>query len=847
MVMYEIEAPVESMGNRSVSPAEAKDDIFKRKTDRLLAMLRSRSHKKECYKAIEELIEYLPGLPTPQKLALIDEASEKSRQFTFSYYRPVLEVMLSVGDDMIVTWIDAGPAEETLNVLIESIKALPPSKRRDDQVDLIGRLIESDAFVSATLRPCFCALSLWQWEEDWLHPVASLPDVLGNVLQSYLTRQLSPFAYCRTLAIQLGRCLFILSEAMKHSVSVKVEPLARFVAHLCSKFSAKDVLDPLVELVNTLTRTSFIARRIWAALMHSLDDRCLEQVLTHLSQWCQSTETFHRLAGVAPFPLNERWRRLLCSKLLFLRGFTNPRIGCNIVSFLAKDPATLTKVGCEMLKVWSEKNALLLTSPEQHEFVTQCLIMALHRLKVEDVAEQRLEWHRILSDGVGHHLESPDLSIRIIGMVVAELCTRIIQPDTPGLHFQYDKSHPLVQKLQSLQSFEDNSNSCEPEDFELFIGKMKASTISSQTSKKTVKPAPSPSRKETTVEERAKRIPEEELDSDDDLEPYDMSEDTEEPKYEAPHYIRDMMEMLGNVHNEAEEHEKQRLALSVSEKIIREQLPREHPSLAKQLLAVLINLQNKYSLPDFYESRRRSLIAVAVSQPTESAEHLGREFYQANYSVVQRIDMLHAINAAAQELSSNPLLAECTPKAGQSKREDWRCEVEQRIERKTRRFFPHSSRLQDPVTFQNRFTPFAGAFFFPLAEKLDRRLVHLSLMDEDFVLLSNLVRTLTTLVHYTGPVPAKQRMARSLLNAVWVLRLHKEVAVREAALTAFIQSLLALSSHQLVANHSLEICEWKDWLIETKEQDPATSVRELASQAASLLAHLLHSAEELAF
>lgn len=844
---------VEIVENQSVSPAETKEqedknkDILKSKIDRVLAMLRSPKHRQECHNILEELIEFLPGPPTPQKLVLIDEASELSRQFTLSHYRPVLEAMLSVDDDIILAWIDAGPAEETLDVLVHSIKVLPPSKRRDDHVDLLSRLIESDAFVWSTLRPCFQRGYSWQWDEDWLLPITGLPDVLGNVLQTYLARQLSPFAYCHTMAIQLGRCLFILSEAMKHSVSVKIEPLARFVTQICAKYSAKDLLDPLAELVNNLTRTNFVARRIWAALILSLDERCLEQVLTHLSQWCQSSEVFHRLAGVASFPLNERWHRLLCSKLLFLRGFTNPIVGRNIVSFLAKDPATLTKVGCELLKVWSERNALLLTSPEQHGFVTQCLIMVLHRLKVEDVAEQRLEWHRILREGVGHHLESPDLSIRIIGMIVAEACTQLIQPDSPGLHFQYDKSHPLVQQLQSLQNpEEEDSTGSESEDFELFIEKMRALTFSSHTSRKAAKPIASTILKAKKVEGKLEKTPADELDSDDDLEPYDMSEDTEEAKYEAPHYIRDMMEMLGNVQNEAEEYEKQRLALSVSERIIREQLPREHASLAKQLLAILIHLQDKYSLPNFHESRRRSLIAVAVSQPAASAEFLGREFYQANYSVVQRIDMLHAINAAAQELSSNPVVGDRAPKAGQSEAEDWRSKVEQRIECKTRRFFPHSSNRQQPVTYQNRFTPCAGPFFFPLAEKLDRRLVHLSLMDQDFVLLSSLIRTLTTIVHCTGPVPARQRMVRSLLDAVWVLRLHKEASVREAALTAFVQSLLASSGHQLIANHSFEIADWKDWLLETMEQDPATSVRELAGQAVSLLAHLLSSGEELA-
>jgi hypothetical protein len=76
---------------------------------------------------------------------------------------------------------------------------------------------------------------------------------------------------------------------------------------------------------------------------------------------------------------------------------------------------------------------------------------------------------------------------------------------------------------------------------------------------------------------------------------------------------------------------------------------------------------------------------------------------------------------------------------------------------------------------------------------------------------------------------------------IWFLRLHREPSVREASLTAFIQSLLSVSNHQLMANHALEIADWKDWLLEAMEHDPSTQVRSLAQNAISLLAHQLNT------
>lgn len=54
------------------------------------------------------------------------------------------------------------------------------------------------------------------------------------------------------------------------------------------------------------------------------------------------------------------------------------------------------------------------------------------------------------------------------------------------------------------------------------------------------------------------------LDLDSDvLEPYDISEDTVESKFEAPHYILDLLDMLENIQNEAEERQKFELAMRV--------------------------------------------------------------------------------------------------------------------------------------------------------------------------------------------------------------------------------------------------------------------------------------------
>ena len=812
---------------------ELEDKALENRVDGVLKMMRSPKQRNECRAALQALSGLLPGPPTPQKLVGLDGQSEEARRFTRNHFHRVLEAMLAVmpDDGLVLVWIETGPAEETLHVLTESIRALDPCKRRDTLVQLISHLLASDAFLFCCLRPCFGLVERWQWEEEWLQTIVTLPDVLGNILKQYFPASLAPGCYSRSLAVQLGRCLYVLSEAIKSDVDVKVEPTAAIVSHLCAKHGPHHLMQPLLELVGALTRDNYIARRVVTVMLRSLDDRCLEQLVTHAAKSAGSSRIFSRIIGPLTFPLEERWHRLLCSKLLFLRGLTDRRVGRNVLTLLSQNQDTLLNVTTDLLTVWSEKNALLLTSAEQHEFITQCVIMAVGLLGQELLPDKRLELHRLLREGVNHHLESPQMSVRVVGMHVAEVCTKRIQPDGPELKFDYDES--FIRQFQNLLAPETEDES---EDFEALLIKWRGHEDISRPTAAT-RQQEQRQKMHTTAASNVQPVAIEELDSDDDLEPYDMSQDTVESKYEAPCYIRDLMEMLGNVQSEAEEYEKLRLALAVAEDIIREQLPREHPSLTTPLLSILIHLQDKFSLPDFLSLRRRALIAVGVSQPTEAAQYLTTEFYQVNYSVVQRLDMLHVIGAVANELCSQPPLKEAPVNSVSS--QPTLDIVQKRIESKTRRFFPSSSTRQEPVKFVNRFTPFAGQFFFPLAGKLDRCLAHLSLMDQDFVLLSNLLRTLGNILHCTGPVPVVSRMARCLVDAVWVLRLHDQPSVREAALTAFIQALLALNGHQLATEYALEIADWKDWLLFSVERDPAASVRDLAQHAVALLANLL--------
>ena len=822
-----------------------------RRVQLLIEMLKSRKAEQKCRIWLQQLACLLPGPPTPQKLAGIDVSSPQNRQMC-QLFGSLFEALLDsslVQDETALAYVDLGPAEDVLHALMEAVRRLAPCQRRDTAAALLVRLVDSDACLFAILRPSFALTDRWEWEEDWLKPISALADVAANALQLHLPQRLTPVAVCRSMAVQIARGVFVLRCALEQGVDVSVQPLAVLLRQFCAKYPSGHTLDPLLPLIDGLTRDNFVGRRVWNSLVDALDDRCLHQVVGRCASWAGHPDTFKRLTGWGPgrFPLTDRWRRILCSNLLFLQRHEEAigdRVVENVLTWLSLDAETLWSVSLDLLSVWSDKNSLLLTSADQHELISRAVVVALELLGEQLLRSRGHELQLLLNRGVSNHLESTDVQLRSVAMVLAEVCTKLIRPDGPVLKFEYDESESCVQRLRAARD-RVRSKRPEPEsgDFESLLQDALVETDGHEPRLPTRKGPEESVQEQTKPSEGQEAMTDEEqvekeaLDSDDDLEPYDMSHDREETKFPEPHYIRDLMDMLANggESGEADEFERIRTALAVGERLIRQQLGRDHASLTRQLLSILLHLQDKFDMDDFLDLRFRSMTAAVVSQPREAAAYLTQEFYAENYSIIQRLDMLRVINAAAREISSQPTCEQdvktLPPKGVEA---DWRQVVRQRIEANTR----HFAVARSAAAFRNRFGPLAGEFFFPLAARFDRCLAHLSLMDGDFVLLSSLLCTLASLVHCAGTAPAARSMVRSLVDVVWLLRLHPQASVRESVLVAFCQCLLATNSQLLLSDYALQITDWGHWLLNSMQSDPADRVRLLAEQAASLLARL---------
>lgn len=227
------------------------------------------------------------------------------------------------------------------------------------------------------------------------------------------------------------------------------------------------------------------------------------------------------------------------------------------------------------------------------------------------------------------------------------------------------------------------------------------------------------------------------------------------------------------------------------------------------------------------------------------------QFYDRNYTIRQRLDIIEVIGTAAQELSKpvdqtshskHPSsTASSKIKEIPSKEEtaqNWKDVVQKRIESKTRRFGQGRSK-PEPEAVVNQFAPVAGSFFYPLMKNFDRKENTFDLMGEDCLVLGRLMYTLGIVMYAAANIPTVRQMAVALMEFIWVLRFHSEPSVRQGLLFAVSMVYLSVPSHMLLGDLQQEVFESKNWLEDVIDKDTDTQCKTLAVQALVLLENII--------
>ncbi|XP_043945230.1 telomere length regulation protein TEL2 homolog [Protopterus annectens] len=814
--------------------------------------LSSSRDRSEVIDALKTIKRFLGGTENPVPVKEREEFAEThfSRFLQFlaaNLNRDWLELLTT---DEQKEFLDAlflqGPADQAFLVLLDAIISASHSPSFSlmkcscilEMFLRHGRMIE--LLWEVCQKPAKSDLLLW---DMLLTKIISVPDHLANKLKQDNKAIFYPQNYFPLLGEAVVKVLQKIWEALRGEKDCSVTFISRLLGKICIQGHGEAVLSVLVPHLATSTQSDFIWQRICWRLVENIPDRWLEGVISGLVQMVPGPEALSQLLGNLASK-NKKAHFVLTQKLLLLQYKHKTSVLHNTLGYFAMDHSRrplLIQVLKDLLGTWGNSSAVKHSPVEQQVYVSKAILISLAHLKDEEVKEHRQALITLVMEGVQCHLDNNIPRIRRLGMIVAECVSSRIDPGGKQLKFQYEEDEETKELLSLLTLPSSQSEKVSSQDSRT----VHTSTLPEIDKKEDEQPSAKHQPLKTEGSDS-------ELDSDDDLTPYDMSGDKELKKSKAPAYVIDCIEALVT----SEDPDKIEATLTILESMIRKNTAAVK-EVSIELAKVLIHLEDKFSIDGFLRLRQRAMVAVTVVDTIDVTQYLTTEFYAVNYSVRQRLDMLDVLVLAAQELSqpASPtglqtptdesrtqpciqlICSTNTDSYTSSKTQHWRKVIEQRIESKTRRFSKGPLRPQ-PVAMPSRFNSVAGYFFFPLIRNYDRPQATFDLLGNDHFLLGRLVHTLAVLMMFAINTTIAIQMGKVLLDFIWALRYHSDRYVRQSILFCVSSVLLSVPSDCLLVDMSDELIEARSWLTELTEKDPDEDCRSLALQNLVLMENI---------
>ncbi|XP_053847551.1 telomere length regulation protein TEL2 homolog isoform X2 [Vidua macroura] len=671
-----------------------------------------------------------------------------------------------------------------------------------------------------------------------LNKIVCLPEHVSSKLQGKNPPVFFPQNYFPLLGDAVLQVLEKISDSLRGGLDCSISFVSHVLGKVCVHGWQKEILGVLVPRLTDLTKSDCIWQRICWQLVECVPDRWMEAVVLGFVQRAPGADVLSRLLGNLVVK-NKKAQFVVAQKMLLLQYGHTTAVLQNLLGYLSLDSVRRTlllRVLQELLETWSSSSAVKHSPAEQQLYISKAILICLSYLKEAEIASCRQELLTSMMEGVKCHLESSLPQLRRLGMVVAESISLNINTEGPVLKFEYeedDETRELKSLLVQTPSFYVVPSLLDDE---------------SEKAGAALPLVPESNEKSYTA---APVMPDEldaELDSDDDLIPYDMSED-KELKIKAPVYIRDCIEVLTG--SRSEDVDIWEATVKALESLVRRN-PAATREVSVELAKILLHLEEKTCIEGFGELRQRAQVAVLTTDPIPVAKYLTSQFYSLNYSLRQRMDILDVLVLAAQELSC-PKFHGNTKHSGVQKpciqllpgsdsSKGWRRIVDERIKSKTRRFDTGQSRVE-LASRPNEFNSVAGYFFFPLIQHFDRPLTTFDLLGEDHLVLGRLVHTLAVLMYLAVNTVAVTAMGKALLEFVWALRFHTDSYVRQGLLSCISSLLLSVPTERILADMTEELLETQSWLGDVMEKDPDGDCRRLALQNLLLMENLKNKLE----
>ena len=431
---------------------------------------------------------------------------------------------------------------------------------------------------------------------------------------------------------------------------------------------------------------------------------------------------------------------LLYHRFIFIKFFKDIR-----PKFLLFYPLTtkeerrylLTKTLFELLTVWGNKSSVDLQPYDHHFSICEYIVICFFYMDNDERILIKEKIMMLLTAGMPVHLGSNHPDFRRAGMVTAEILTQFldINPESP-LKFEYEETDD-TRKLKSLLG-----GYAEPDDL--------------------VKDPPPP-----IIVESDNKVPEhpKDLDSDDDdLKPFNAT-DRNLAAVKTPVYLKECIEILTE-REQDRDFDKIEVSLRTLPKILAESKG-NIDELALEITQIVLPLTSQFYMEDFSDCRKQILVRCAAAAPDTVADYLCYQFYEDNYTIAHRLDILDVIVQAAKDLSKIEIdvIESSLDDSTKINMKPWEVEVMERLKKKTRRF---NSATKVDIGIENKFNAVCGNFFYALMNQYDKEIRSLNITEEDTLVLGRLIYTLGVVLHCAGNAISAPNMGKTLLDFIRV-------------------------------------------------------------------------------
>ncbi|XP_018338673.1 PREDICTED: telomere length regulation protein TEL2 homolog isoform X1 [Trachymyrmex septentrionalis] len=862
--------------------------------------------------SISNYIRFLPGSVTPQKYSGIDFDTKVDAIL----YGRILEEIISKFDRdwplsedgldplieklIIIDGATIFMLSEALRALITTLNESKDEKKTHVISMLLNNLLKSEAIFSGILDACRNEVrshmqkeELDQTLQNTIQILISLPSRVSNKLQLNTPKSYMPQVYVKILCFHICCAISFINELYRYDIKLRTSVLSVLISKIVVSLKPCDFTFFVDIVEEWYLENKKNERCLVEDIFRELDSAAIEYIAVLFLKHCDSK------LGVRPIfgnlIMEPNWKYILTTKIPLMRYYEDEKLLINLVSYLSSfssENNILLELLIKLLEIWRDRSILNHVSVEQHKYITKLIVLSVKTCKDLLSRTERDQCQKLLLSGVSIHLECTNITLRAMGMIVAEICINSLcnTENVPKLKFEYDTMPAQV--LELLQSLKDLNTLATivhvKEQYErgddITIGNIVFDSMSSRKiyelgvdcdilpavknllnekieenthlSKTSAIKDNLTKKNETNQQTKSNANDDSDLDSDDDLVPYDMNND-KPPSKVRPMYLRDLRDNLTDertfsnpdVFSES---------LLVCEELILTQLSNDDVSFAIELLQLLVTLKQQSYMENFELVIFKCCVAIVTVRPKECAEFLCKEFYEdtGKYSLSHRLLFLDILAESARQLSKIDIKdADNTDvtvdtaikkkripsrisffidtqenkrqqvwynedfdidlEASEDQSMNWQEIIDKRIASRTRRFAHNSKSLKLHI---NHFGNVASAFFYPLLHGFGRRdILKLNGLriysDQENILLLRFLKTLSAIMLAAQNCSLASKMGKEILELLWTVRNHDEATVRLAVTENIGSVLIAVPKDAIIDELSEPLMEIREWLL----------------------------------